>query len=109
MGRKKSDINIASHIIYDSCKENIDCIALLSNDTDLTTPLEFVKYKLKKKIIIITSTQRLENPNDLILPAKSHIELRKLSTANLSIEEHHLKNSQFPDMVNEIYKPKSWF
>ena len=32
---KKSDVNIASHIIYDCCKKKIDCIALLSNDTDL--------------------------------------------------------------------------
>lgn len=51
---KKSDVNIASHIIYDCCKKKIDCIVLLSNDTDLTTPLEFVKYRLKKKIVTIT-------------------------------------------------------
>ena len=105
---KKSDVNIASHIVYDCCKKDIDCIVLLSNDTDLTTPLELVKYKLKKKIIIITPTWRLENPNDPILPVKSHIELRKRSNANLSIEEHHLKNSQFPDVINGISKPKNW-
>ena len=46
---KKSDVNISSHIVYDGCKANIDCIALLSNDTDLTTPLEIIKYRLKKE------------------------------------------------------------
>ena len=105
---KETDVNIASHIVYDCCKGNIDCIALLSNDTDLKTPLEFVKYRLKKKVIIITPTKRLEKPSDPIYPNKPHIELRKLSKVNLSIEEHHLKNSQFPNLVNGIYKPKGW-
>ena len=105
---KETDVNIASHIVYDSCKENIDCIVLLSNDTDLKTPLKFVKYRLKKRVIIITPTQRLESPGDPILSNKSHIELRKLSNVNLRIEEHHLKHSQFPDVVNGISKPKSW-
>ena len=105
---KKSDVNISSHIVYDGCKENIDCISLLSNDTDLTTPLEFIKYRLKKKVVIITPTQRVMHFGDDLHPRKSHIELRKLSRVNLKIEEHHLKDSQFPDVVNNIKKPKSW-
>ncbi len=105
---KETDVNIASHIVYDVCKKNIDCVVLLSNDTDLKTPLKFVKYRLRKKVAIITPTKELENPNDPILPIKSHIELRKLSQVNLSIEEHHLKNSQFPDVVSGISKPKNW-
>ena len=81
---------------------------LLSNDTDLKTPLKFVKYRLKKKVVIITPTTRLESPDELICPNKSHIELRKLSNVNLCIEEHHLKNSQFSDVVSGISKPKNW-
>ena len=105
---KETDVNIASHIIYDSCKQNIDCIVLLSNDTDLKTPLKFVKYRLKKKVVIITPTKKLESSDKIICPNKSHIELRKLSKVNLSIEEHHLKNSQLLLAVNGISKPKSW-
>ena len=105
---KETDVNIASHIVYDSCKENIDYTVLLSNDTDLKTPLKFVKYRLKKKVIIITPTTRLERPCEPICSNKSHIELRKLSNANLSIEEYHLRNSQFPDLVSGVYKPKNW-
>ena len=105
---KETDVNIASHIVYDSCKKNIDCIVLLSNDTDLKTPLKIVKYRLKKEVIVITPPKELKNPGDPILPLKSHVELRKLSKVNLSIEERHLKNSQFPDLVAGIYKPKSW-
>ena len=105
---KETDVNIASHIVYDSCKGNIDCIALLSNDTDLKTPLKFAKYKLKKKVVVITPTISLNKPNDPICLNKPHIELRKLSNVNLSIEESHLKTSQFPNMVNGIYRPKGW-
>ena len=79
---------------------------MLSNDTDLKTPLKFVKYRLKKKVVVITPTRRLENPDEPICPSKSHIELKKLSKVNLSIEEHHLKASQFSNVVDGIYKPK---
>lgn len=105
---KETDVNIASHIVYDSCKENINCIVLLSNDTDLKTPLKFAKYRLKKKVVVITPTISLKKPTDSICSNKPHIELRKLSNVNLSIEEHHLKNSQFPHKVNGIYKPRGW-
>lgn len=105
---KETDVNIASHIVYDSCKKDIDCIVLLSNDTDLKTPLEIVKYRLKKKVIIITPTKSLENPNEPILSNESHIELKKLSRVNLKIEEDHLKDSQFPNTVKGISKPKHW-
>ena len=50
---KETDVNIASHIIYDVCKENVDCVVLLSNDTDLKTPLNFVKYRLKRKLLLL--------------------------------------------------------
>ena len=106
---KETDVNIASYIVYDSCKKNIDCIALLSNDTDLKTPLKIVKYRLKKKVVIITPTKSLENPGDSILCNKSHIELKKLSGVNLQIEESHLKNSQFQNTIGKISKPKHWF
>ena len=59
-------------------------------------------------MVIITPTQRVMNLGDELHPCKSHIELRKLSRANLKIEEHHLKDSQFPDVVSNIQKPKGW-
>ena len=76
--------------------------------TPSKTPLKIVKYRLKKKVVVITPTKELENPGDPIFPNRSHIELRKLSQVNLSIEEHHLKASQFPTIVSGISKPKSW-
>ncbi|MDE0119863.1 MAG: NYN domain-containing protein [Bdellovibrionales bacterium] len=102
---KETDVNIATHITYDCCKENVDAIALLSNDTDLKLPLWFARKKLKKKVIIITPT---ENKKDLIVPMRAHQDLQKISNKTLSLTESHLKNSQFPGVVSGISKPKKW-
>ncbi len=80
----------------------------LSNDTDLKTPLKIVKQKLNKKVVIITPTKSLKNSSDSVLSNTAHVDLKKLSQANLQIEEKHLKNSQFPDTINKISKPKTW-
>ena len=102
---KETDVNIATHIIYDCCKENIDAIVLLSNDTDLKLPLWFARKKLKKKVIVITPTEKKKGS---IVSMKAHQDLQKISNKTLSLTENHLKNSQFPDVVNGISKPKSW-
>ncbi len=95
---KETDVNIATHIIYDCCKENISSIVLLSNDTDLKLPIWFARQKLKKRVIMITPVEM-----------KTHQDLLKISNKTLSLTESHLKNSQFPDVVNGIDKPRSWF
>ena len=103
---KETDVNIATHIIYDCCKENIDSIVLLSNDTDLKLPLWFARKKLKKRVVVITPT---DNDVEAIVPLDAHQDLQKISNTTISLTEEYLKNSQFPDVVNKISKPKSWF
>ena len=103
---KETDVNIATHIIYDCCKENIDSIVLLSNDTDLKLPLWFARKKLKKRVIVITPTK---NETESIVSMEAHQDLQKISNKTISLTEGHLKNSQFPDVVNGVSKPKSWF
>ena len=72
---KETDVNIATHIIYDCCMGNIDSIALLSNDTDLKLPLWFARKKLKKKVIVVTPT---ENKKGSIIPMRAHQDLQKI-------------------------------
>ena len=45
---KESDVNIASHIISDAYENEYDCAVLMSNDTDLKTPLRYVKEETQK-------------------------------------------------------------
>ena len=105
---KETDVNIASYIVYDSCKEDIDCVVLISNDTDLQTPLNIAKRKLKKRVVVITPTKRLERNSNVIQVNKAHTDLKKVSHTNIKITEKHLKNSQFPDKVGKVFKPKHW-
>ena len=102
---KETDVNIATHVIYDCCKEDISSIVLLSNDTDLKLPLWFARTKLKKRVVVITPTTK---ESGSIVSLEGHQDLQKIANKNISLTEEHLKNSQFPNVVNGIYKPKSW-
>ncbi len=93
---KESDVNIASHILVDCLVQNIDCIILLSNDTDLKTPLMFARNKFRKKIGIIS-------PQKII-----HQDLQKISLFSKNISDELLKKSQFPETVGKVKKPFNW-
>ena len=97
---KETDVNIATHIMYDCCKENISSIALLSNDTDLKLPLWFARKKLKKRIVIITPTE-IEDGSIVSKPA--HYNLRKISNLSISLKKSHLKDSLFPNKVGRAF------
>ena len=55
---KGSDVNLASHLLMDAFKDKYDCAVILSNDSDLFTPMKMVKEEFKKKIGLITPTKR---------------------------------------------------
>ena len=44
---KKSDVNIATHLVSDAYQSECECVVLISNDADLTPPLLHIKHKLK--------------------------------------------------------------
>ena len=68
---KESDVNIATHIIADSSQ--YDCAILISNDTDLKTPLKYVKEIFKKRVGIISPRRNM------------HMELKEASTPSYKI------------------------
>ena len=109
---KETDVNIASEIVYDCCKENIESIVLLSNDTDLKKPLWFARKKLDKKVVIITPTDIARN-NKTTSSYTTHIDLKRISNAALLLEEEHLKKCLFDSEIRSennqmIKKPKNW-
>ncbi|MCY4644507.1 MAG: NYN domain-containing protein [Bacteriovoracales bacterium] len=93
---KESDVNIASHILVDSMEENLNCIILLSNDTDLKSPLHFARRKFGKKVGVISPYERV------------HFDLKNVSHFNKCITEQVLKESQFPLSVGKVKKPQAW-
>ena len=95
---KESDVNIATHIVADASQ--YDCAVLISNDTDLKTPLKYVKENFKKRIGIISPRRNI------------HIELRDASHFQKRISNKVLEQCQFPDKMKdakgEFFCPPKW-
>ena len=97
---KESDVNIATHLIEDSYEDEYDCAVLISNDTDLRTPLFRIKRKLKKTVGVISPYMR------------THIDLQKSSHFHKTISINALTECQFPekmkDKKGEFFCPPKW-
>ena len=97
---KESDVNIAVHIVSDAFKDEFDCAVLVSNDTDLKTPLKYVKENFKKHIGIISPRRNI------------HIELKEVSHFQKRISNNVLKQCQFPEKMKddkgEFFCPPKW-
>ena len=106
---KETDVNIATHIIYDCCKEDISSIAILSNDTDLKLPLWYARKKLKKRVLVITP---IGKESGSIVSLQGHQDLKKVSNKTISLTEENLKKCQFPETMTddkgEFFCPPKW-
>ena len=99
---KETDVNIATHLIEDAYlnKKMYECAVLLSNDTDLKTPL--LRVKKSKKLVGVIS------------PYKTvHTDLIRASHFKKVISDVILQNCQFPkemqDNKGKFFCPKKWF
>jgi len=86
---KESDVNIATHIIADAFKNEFDCAVLISNDTDLKTPLRYVKENFKKRVGIISPRRNI------------HVELKNASHFQKRISNKSLEQCQFPEKIKD--------
>ena len=97
---KESDVNIATHIVADAYKNEYDCAVLISNDTDLKTPLIYVKKNLKKQIGIISPRRKI------------HIELKNICDFRKAITNRVLEKCQFPEYMKDakgsFFCPPKW-
>ena len=94
---KESDVNMASHIVWDATREDVGCIILLSNDTDLKMPLYIARKKFNKKIGIITPPK-----------LEIHSDLKNISHFNRKTTYDILKQCQLPERIGRITKPPAW-
>jgi len=98
---KGSDVNLASHLLTDAFKNKYDCAVVLSNDSDLFTPMRMVKKEFKKRIGLITPnkhpSRHLMKVADFVKPIRS---------------KALLKACQFPETLEDkrgiFKKPPSW-
>lgn len=99
---KKTDVNIASHILMDAFHQKHDRIYVVSGDSDLVPAVEMVKELNACPTIIIA------NP-----PRRKSDELCNVADGWFSISEKKFQLSQLPEMVRskkgaKLTRPAEW-
>ncbi|MFI5024310.1 MAG: NYN domain-containing protein [Alphaproteobacteria bacterium] len=102
MEEKGSDVNLAAHLINDAWMNLFDAAAVVSNDTDLVTPIMMVTKQRRKPVFLICPGRWGASPK-----------LKAVSTWVRHIHPAVLAASQFPNPVVRPYgpplaKPATW-
>lgn len=101
---KGSDVNLASHLLIDGFRARYDIAVVISNDSDLKTPVEFVRGDLGTPVGIL-------NPHKNRSWALSPRTLPRGSFYK-PIRSAALAASQLPQTLKDgdgtIHKPKGW-
>ena len=97
---KGSDVNLATELLVDGFKNKYDVAVLITNDSDLLSPIKVVKNELKKRVGIFNPQQKPSNV------------LRQEAIFFRGIRQSVLSRSQFPetltDEIGAFHKPNSW-
>jgi len=98
---KGSDVNLASHLLFDAFKGNFDVAAVLSNDSDLVEPIRIVTKEPGRPVGLLSP---VSNPTLGLSQVASFV--RRISVSDL-------RASQFADPVmgnngTPFNKPTSW-
>src|SRR3990172_9125906 len=97
---KGSDVNIATHLLIDGFKNDYELAVVVSNDSDLLTPIRFIKEQLGKQVGLLNPHK---NPSVALQPHMLFIK---------QIRKSVLASSLFADTLNDVRgkfsKPKGW-
>ncbi len=97
---KGTGVNLATHLVYDACTDAFDVAAVISNDSDLVTPIRFAREKCGKIVGVINPQRH---------PARALME-----TADFykKLRSGVLRASQLPQVVEidgrRFEKPETW-
>ena len=101
---KKTDVNIATHLISDFIHNECDVSILVSGDSDLTPPIEFIKNHKKNHIITV-----------FFPPNRQGQHLKSIAHNNLYLIKYkqRFKECQFPDKFELpsgyiLNRPEKW-
>ena len=99
MEEKGSDVNLAVHLLNDAWKGLFEVAVVISNDTDLITPIHMVTIDQGKPVFVVCPGRWQMAPG-----------LRKVATYERHIRPAMLKAAQFPNTLpgTTISKPAGW-
>lgn len=97
---KGSDVNLAAHLLRDAYRGACQCAVIISNDSDLLTPIRMAKADCRLKIGLVPPR------------SKGSVELKRLADFKIDPRTQVLEASQLPDPVETLaglaHKPRSW-
>ncbi len=99
MEEKGSDVNLAAHLLNDAWAGRFDAAAVISNDTDLVTPIRMVTAERGKPVFIVCPGRW-----------QAASSLRQAASDDRHIRVRTLQSAQFPDPITRppIAKPTAW-
>ncbi len=104
---KGSDVNLATQLLVDGFQDLYDVAAVVTNDSDLTSPIRAVRDILKRRVVVLSPNWRPQGHVPHINRSLQHA-----ATDVFRIREGVLRVSQFSDPVmdgtREIRKPAGW-
>ncbi len=99
---KGSDVNLATRLLVDGFNGDYEQAGIVSNDADFTGAMQYVRDELSLKVTLVNPDRRSVSPKNLS-NAVTYIK---------RLWKSHLRNSQFPDMLEDevgmIRKPLGW-
>jgi uncharacterized LabA/DUF88 family protein len=97
---KGSDVNLAAHLLRDAYRGDCKCAVVISNDSDLITPIRMAKADCGLTIGLVPPRP------------KGSIELKQLADFKVDPRTQWLVTSQLPDLVatpaGVVQRPHTW-
>lgn len=97
---KGSDVNLASHLLLDAHLANFDQAIIISNDSDLLTPIRFVRRTFRKRVGVLNPHQRASQ----VLQREAHF-LRPIRAGALAAAQ---LPEQMSDSNGTFTRPARW-
>ena len=98
---KGSDVNVASHLLFDVLTDAVDAAIVVSNDSDLELPL-----RLARERVPVGTVNPSTNPTAGALKGNADDGAGRHWWRRLRAEEY--RSSQLPDPVGKLRKPDGW-
>ena len=101
---KGTDVNIATHLLLDCFRGDFDQAVVVSNDSDLATPVRVVRDDFGKTVVVVNPVQKAQRGVRDLERASTHMVHR--------ISPGLLANCQFPTQLTDargvFSKPRGW-
>lgn len=99
MEEKGSDVNLAVHLVNDAWKKSFDAAVVISNDTDLVTPIRMVSAEQGKPVFVVCPSGK-----------RMAAQLAAVATHKRHVRTAMLRAAQFPNYIpgSAVTKPTAW-